>query len=63
MDPVELLSVWRTGDPVRTVETVILHEKAALYGAGLRLEEAFEAAGVRNHSDVERCYRIAERLR
>ncbi|VUZ85046.1 hypothetical protein MELA_01421 [Candidatus Methylomirabilis lanthanidiphila] len=63
MDPIELRSVWRRGDAVRTVEMVILQEKAALDRAGLRLEEAFEAVGVCNHSDVERCYRIAERLR
>jgi hypothetical protein len=48
-----------------------LREKAEALGrAGLRLEEALddlervrEAVGARNHLDVERCYRISERLR
>lgn len=54
----------RRGDAVGAVETENLQEKAGALGrAGIRLEEAFEAVGVRNHADVERCYHIVERLR
>jgi hypothetical protein len=61
----------RRGDRLQAIDAEILREKAEALGrAGLRLEEALddlervrEAVGARNHLDVERCYRISERLR
>ena len=61
----------RRGDRLQAIDAEILQEKTEALGrAWLRLEEALddlemvrEAVGVRNHLDVERCYRISERLR
>jgi hypothetical protein len=56
---------------LQAIDAEILQEKAEALGrAGLQLEEALDdlgrvrgVVGARNHLDVERCYRISERLR
>jgi len=58
-------------DRLQAIDAEILREKAEALGrAGFQLEEALddlervrEAIGMRNHLDVERCYRISERVR